>query len=305
MVIDELIVIESGEQKFVDSADNTIIDVINYDGIDYHFAEENEATNGICNNAVAEPIIDMRVSGNSIQDGTPTPESPIEIQSVGDYDEVTGKYRIPLKINGTIINLYLNEPLRKTGDYADYIDYKNKKVVRQVGEKRLKGTDGNWSSTVAWGTHAFFIPNLTNMLSWGTTKGALSSHLQSYTGTNTTALSNQWVIGGSNIVLVNDNCLTSAELKTWLNENEFKIIYPLETPIEEAIDIPTIETIKGTNVFGIETTIKPSSLIIDYWKQIMPYEEIVDNIIQTGSNILIISTGAEITQSGTNLTIGG
>lgn len=29
-------------------------------------------------------------------------------------------------------NIYLNEPLRKVGDYADYIDFKNQKVVRNV-----------------------------------------------------------------------------------------------------------------------------------------------------------------------------
>ena len=29
-------------------------------------------------------------------------------------------------------NIYLNEPLRKVGDYVDYIDFKNQKVFRNV-----------------------------------------------------------------------------------------------------------------------------------------------------------------------------
>lgn len=31
-------------------------------------------------------------------------------------------------------HIYLDEPLRKTGDYADYIDFENKKVIRQTDE---------------------------------------------------------------------------------------------------------------------------------------------------------------------------
>ena len=44
-VIDELIIIEDGESKIVDSADNKTIDVINgsyLNNLDYHFAKENE-----------------------------------------------------------------------------------------------------------------------------------------------------------------------------------------------------------------------------------------------------------------------
>ena len=33
-----------------------------------------------------------------------------------------------------VTNIYLNEPLRKAGDYADYIDFKNKKIVRKINK---------------------------------------------------------------------------------------------------------------------------------------------------------------------------
>ena len=36
-------------------------------------------------------------------------------------------------IEPTIINIYLEEPLRKVGNSADYIDFKNKNLVREVG----------------------------------------------------------------------------------------------------------------------------------------------------------------------------
>lgn len=47
---------------------------------------------------------DYRIYGNSVQDGVPTPEAPIEVQSVGDYDEESGKYKVPVVVRGK--NLY-------------------------------------------------------------------------------------------------------------------------------------------------------------------------------------------------------
>lgn len=35
-------------------------------------------------NSAGMPILDYKIYGNSVQDGTPTPENPIEVQSVGD-----------------------------------------------------------------------------------------------------------------------------------------------------------------------------------------------------------------------------
>ena len=72
--------------------------------------------------------------GNNV---TPTPDTPIEIQSVGDLvtdenNDNYGKYKIPVKVNNTVTKIYLDEPLRKIGDYADYIDFKNQKVIRKV-----------------------------------------------------------------------------------------------------------------------------------------------------------------------------
>ena len=53
----------------------------------------------------AEQVIDYKVYGNSVQDGTPSTENPIEIKSVGDLvtdeaSEYYGKYDIPVNVRG-------------------------------------------------------------------------------------------------------------------------------------------------------------------------------------------------------------
>ena len=288
----------------------------------YHFAERNEVANGVCENAVDELLYDLRITGNSIQEGIPTAENPIEIKSVGDktnnlldmspfvgiqstlgdatlwiaddgsinasgipteyigisrefnlklsgtltlsihgeYDnlccqilirdadlnvlytstiskhvpsvtfnmddcptynnvvldvkrytndtEMSGKcylqieqgstvteyepygYKLPISVNDVIHNIYLTEPLRKVGDYVDYIDYKNKKVVRQVEVVDDSGMDT--------------IEN-------------------SYRG---------------------------------------------KTPTNKIINIPEINMSKGINTFDIRTEVQPSELLVEYWKQI-------------------------------------
>ncbi|MBP9999361.1 MAG: hypothetical protein KBT14_01550 [Proteobacteria bacterium] len=57
-------------------------------------------------------------------------------------------YQIPVVGTGangsqTTTSVYLGEPLRKVGDYADVLDYKNGTITRNVGVKVLDGTE-NW-----------------------------------------------------------------------------------------------------------------------------------------------------------------
>lgn len=106
--------------------------------------------------------------------------------SVTGY-EPYGKYKIPFKVNDTVTNIYLDEPLRKKGEYADYIDFENQKIVRNIEETDSTGT----------------LP--------------LEESLQ-----------------------------------------------VLATPIEETTELPNIPTIKGTNILEVDTTIQPSNLEVVY-----------------------------------------
>ncbi len=54
-------------------------------------------------------------------------------------------YIIPITVsNGSeskTTNVYINEPLRKVGDVVDYLDLKNSKVIKYIGEKILEGNE--------------------------------------------------------------------------------------------------------------------------------------------------------------------
>lgn len=48
----------------------------------------------------SDSLIDWKLYGNSVQDGEPTPEAPVEVVSVGEYDSETGKYKVPVVARG-------------------------------------------------------------------------------------------------------------------------------------------------------------------------------------------------------------
>lgn len=551
-VIDELIIIENGESKVVDSAENGIIDEIEVDSNLYHFAKESEVVGGVCDNAVEEPIIDLKISGNSVQNGEPTPEAPVEIESVGEktknlikpqdifsvnttgnsyselvedgrncvryidasdgrykgfkfkentqytvsayvktkirttsntassawinffytdgtksvssierdidwtYKELTstaGKtvqaigidsvnytnwiyvdvdtfqieegaiatdyepygYKVPVKVSGKNVlniqalkestetwvvpaykytlklkpntqytcssnvpkpiddsldekclyfngvtwdsgagvcvgqpkttttdengslyiaickgrtysedlingkyyiqieegtiakdyeqyinpattNIYLNEPLRKIGDFVDYLDYKNKKVVRNIKEMILTG-DESWSYNSTY--NAFCI----NDKNFKTGQTPLCTHLKGISAGILTN-DNSLLINSTNIYIIRHDLGEDVnKLIDFLKSSNVKFINPLSTPTEETIDVPEITTNKGRNRFRIQTKIHPSEFKINYWKQI-GVVEVEEEIIQNGSDILIIKTGATLTQNGSNLIIG-
>ena len=210
------------------------------------------------------------LKGNAI----PSPEEPVELESVGEYDETTGKYVIPIKANDTITNIYLNEPLRKMEDIADYVDYKNQKVYRLIDKKTFDGTE-NWElhTTTKEDVGVFRLDNVLNPLIKVPQTSTMMTHF-SLTNTYSTASfensvyrfsSNAEVtqITGSRLYVSKEN-ETLESFKTWLSQNKPSIYYPIATPIEETIELPNIPTTKGITILDVETEIQPSNIEITY-----------------------------------------
>lgn len=390
---------------------------ITVNGVDYHFAKQSESADGVCKNAVEEPIIDLKIGGNSVQDGEPTPENPVEVESVGirtknlfdyvttftgvnkvslikngfritnsyqTYSKITPEqflimtglkegdtittsliqrvisgtvnvmfgtlmfwkksaaeegiqdyyltnmgqqnqetnvktttipygfnssnynalciyggttaeveytniqieknsaqtnfepygYKIPVKVNETTTYIHAKEPLRKVGNYIDYIDYKNKKIIRNTSSYTFVGTE---RATLKYSTEEKYNYETTTTASASIINTIpMCNYLKGVSGnmSSTSIPLNhiRWsgYNGAYNIVVSQP---TVADMQAWLKSliyqgNPMKIFYVLKTPIEEDIDVPEILTTKGTNNFVIDTTIAPSELKVNYWKQI-------------------------------------
>ena len=225
-----------------------------------------------------EDLIDYKIYGNAIQNGTPTTTAPIEFGCVGIYDATTGKYKIPIKAsNGkeTITtNIYLNEPLRKLGDYADYIDFENKKVIRYIDKYIFNGTENvglrgqQPTNGTAILTTAMFAyrDNFENLIC---TRFSADRNYASKMIPNTCCFINSSVDSRFHFCIEGAG-KTAAEVKAILKEwydsgNPMVVLYPPNKAIpEETIELPSILTTKGNTKIEIDANIQPSNMEVVY-----------------------------------------
>lgn len=223
-------------------------------------------------------LIDYKMFGNAIQNGTPTPQTPSDFGCLGTFDIPTGKHIIPVKVsNGTetiTTNIYLDEPLRKLGDYVDYIDFENKKVVRQISKYTFKGTESlslrgqqPTNGTAIYTSAMFaFRENFDNLIC---TRFSPDATYQSKMIPGTCCFINSSVDSRFHFCLEGAG-KTVAEVKAILKEwydngNPMVVLYPPNKGVpEETIELPNIPTLKGNITIEIDAEVQPSNLEIVY-----------------------------------------
>ena len=231
--------------------------------------------------SIGEDVIDYQIYGESVQEATPSLTIPVEVECVGDYDEASGKYIIPITVKSDnqepiTTNIYLDKPLCKIGSYADYIDFENKKVIRQVGIQEFDENDANSFGVYALANRDFYgfsktIPDMK--------EGKFQKGLSTYFYNQEAITSRIWFGSASvnNLVyfsipeVYNAGTTTSARrqaLAEWFKglKKPFIIYYILATPTEKTIELPDIPTFKGKTIIEVNTNITPN-IAIEYYKQ--------------------------------------
>jgi len=191
-------------------------------------------------------------------------------------------------------NIYLDEPLRKVGNYADYIDFDKGVIVRNTAlgqitkagfiHSKVADTDkykGHCCMTTG-GTIvplkntpmlAVGFPNATNR--WSSKIESIFSHssLDGYIYLKVNWDRMGLVYDGTKVYVNSDEtqtALTDNEIVTYFTryintltkkEKEFICV---RSRLEKEIELPTIPTHKGTNIITIDTEIKPSNIDLTY-----------------------------------------
>ena len=159
-----------------------------------------------------------------------------------------------------ITNIYLDEPLRKIGEYADYIDYNNKKIVRNVKERVYTGKE-YWYED---GTSSYVFDSTQPYLK--NSKGSLLSNIAFYANKKN---NNNFNFARSGAGYIEFNALNNGyTIETWKqylvnrynSGSPAKVQYDIATPIEQSIDLPNIETLNGVSTLSINTEIQPSNV---------------------------------------------
>lgn len=163
--------------------------------------------------------------------------------------------------------IYLKEPLRKDGNYTDYIDFETKKVYRNIIKAVLDGT----------GTYTNADNSLTNTYrvskAFSNSRGVnpvICDKLKPITsGTSSNDTENIQFSGTSVYIRIKRDRLNSEDVtgvKEYLALNPITFYYVLNSSSikEETIELPDIQLHKGTNIIEIDTTIQPSNMEVTY-----------------------------------------
>lgn len=178
-------------------------------------------------------------------------------------------YKLDISCAGTTSTIYLQEPLRKIGDYADVVDSIGT-VTRHVKKIVLDGTE-NWgksTSVTGW----FYCTNLIIAL----TDSALCSHYVDYPYEYASSVTipdggfatDQLINGTYRAITIRDMRYNDAnDFKTWLaqqysNGTPVCVWYVLATPTTESVTAPTITPASGSNTLSVGTTLAPSGVSI-------------------------------------------
>lgn len=202
--------------------------------------------------ALSAAPIDIQIQGDTEQDGTPTPTTPVPIETVTGLQTVTisdgGSSQRTVEVN------LGNIELCKIGDYQDYIYQDSGKwyLHKEIGNATFDGTEG-WSASSSSSQNSYYRIPRTN---------AKLSHLNLYTGMRPILITT-FTVGTTSSVLANIGYAyvgtdlnlnyngTKDQLATftsWLANGLTSVYAPLKVATDT--EITNTEVLAGLNQLG-------------------------------------------------------
>ena len=206
--------------------------------------------------------------GGVDQNVSPTDVSNVMVNSgntVKPYEPYG--YKLPIVSGNTTTNIYLSEPLRKIGNYADTIAADGT-VTRVIKKYEITGQEADWRST---GTKrmAVVIPNIplaneNNICVCTHYKGIYTTQY-SEIGNGECTISrgrSEWAVYDSQY---NDIDVYKAYVQQqYAAGTPVTVWYVLETPTTESTTTSAIPTTSGLNTIDVASTLKPSNMSLTY-----------------------------------------
>lgn len=217
------------------------------------------------------PLTDYLLSGNTIQDGTPSPDAPVDAVGCGAWDETHQSYKIPLTVNGAEYPIYLGQV----------------ETTRRIKKLAFDGTE-------AWNINtSAAAPNNIVYLVLGNVLTGIAPFCTHYEGTDENVwgriqvnnITESIVSGGVARCAINIGDATLTDFKSYLAAQyaagtPVTVWYVLAEPETGIVNEPlmkiggytdtvsfaqagvTIPTVSGENVLEVPTDVKPSEVTI-------------------------------------------
>lgn len=209
------------------------------------------------------PLKGLRVFGRTVQDGTPTPDAPVELESVGDGGSVsvavsdgTSEQRLTVSTPNGLPGI----PVTSGGNYTDAngqqwicdeVDFARGVYVQRVNKLRVTEVSGVHSISETYVRCQATVPRGNNVHS-SKAMNTLFPCNGDYTGEFAHAY--VW----SNLIywfLPKETVQNYVEANAWLSDNDFRFAYVLETPIETQIPEDELAAYAALHTYKPNTTI--------------------------------------------------
>lgn len=217
------------------------------------------------------PLTDYLLSGNTIQDGTPSPDAPVDAAGCGVWDETHQSYKIPLTVNGVEYPIYLGQV----------------ETTRRIKKLVLTGEETIVPYDPAYNRFAIIIQN--SLIVGVRLSPAICSHYQVISdGQSIASVPNNSIYsdsGNGRWFIKTTDIITVADFKSYLAAQyaagtPVTVWYVLAEPDTAVVNEPlmkigdyadtvsfaqagvTIPTVSGENVLDVPTDVKPSEVTI-------------------------------------------
>lgn len=225
--------------------------------------------------ALGKPLSDYLIEGNTIQSGTPSPESPVDVVGCGVWDETYQSYKLTPTVTGTEHPIYLGQV----------------ETTRRIKKLVLTGVEAKWVNVSGNAPYRIELPDIVSTSDRNSVL-FLSDHYLAVSNSTSWAQYNacvSWAFSGN----ANVKCLqfrdtnqaTLADFKSYLaaqyaNGTPVTVWYVLANPETGIVNEPlnkigdyadaitmaqaevTIPTSDGGNTISFGTTVKPSEVSI-------------------------------------------
>ena len=211
----------------------------------------------------------MMIYGKSSQDGTPSPENPVEIKSVvnptvkvsNEDGTKSQTVTLPYTLNAIPVSSGGNVTIDGKQYIADYVDVERGKVVRMC-KKEAVPNNCDWKLQKQ--SDGYKIGYLTSIFTdMGTTQFDSNKKAISNLGDSSKTWSNNFGFGKSGVFWINpytnNGELTVNDINNFLTDHPMEVTYLLKTPIEEELTTEQAQALKELSTYYPVTNITVDS----------------------------------------------
>ena len=262
--------------------------------------------------AIDQYFVGFRIFGKTIQNGTPTPEAPVDLVSVGDSGSVAVNVAGTYDTNGMTIatpNGLSGIPVKTGGNYTDAngqqwicdeIDLARGVYVQRILKRTLTGQEV-WTTYSYPGYSVFnaFRFQTTNLIDVKSADAALNtmsvkSNYFSYGGLIGKDLKTSIGVSEERFIYLRfdgatDTISTKDKLANWLaskyaSGNPVIIQYPLATPIETPLSEEELAAYAALHTYRDNTTVSNNASAYMGLEYVMDAKKYIDSLVGPGGS---------------------